>query len=161
VNKCRFGDSTEIITYETLAEESNNKYHELVGVNQFRPAIRTKTSHDDTPVAMIAQVQKAITDGVLKDLKKSSFGKQGSTKSDTKKKAPSNGKMPPSDKSDDGKHKKDTGFHPTFPKIALQGVINGVPTGLSLRRLYKWMYHLTLGYMAGRHEASTRSPCPS
>ena len=94
VNKCRFGDatklretlpSTEIITYETLADEANKKYHELIGRNRYPPAIKTKPVSDDTPVAMLAQVQQAITRGVLKDLKKAGFTKN-SSKSDSKKK---------------------------------------------------------------------------
>jgi hypothetical protein len=84
VNKCRFGDVTklqatlspsDIITYESLAEESNKKYNELVGRNRYPPAIKTKSTTDDVPVAMIAQVQKAITAGVLKDLKKAGLPK--------------------------------------------------------------------------------------
>ncbi len=94
VNKCRFGDatklretlpSTEIITYETLADEANKKYHELIGRNRYPPAIKTKPVSDDTPVAMLAQVQQAITRGVLKDLKKAGFTKN-SSKGDSKKK---------------------------------------------------------------------------
>jgi hypothetical protein len=84
VNRCRFGDvaklrttlsSSEIITYESLADEANKKYHELIGRNRYPPAIRSKPPSDDVPVAMIAQVQQAITQGVLKDLKKAGITK--------------------------------------------------------------------------------------
>jgi hypothetical protein len=79
VNRCHVGDfaklrttlsSSEIITYESLADEANNKNHELVGRNWYPPAIRAKPLSDDIPVATIAQVQQAITQVVLKDLKK-------------------------------------------------------------------------------------------
>jgi hypothetical protein len=44
VNRCRFGDvaklrttlsPSEIITYESLADEANKKYHELIGRNRY------------------------------------------------------------------------------------------------------------------------------
>jgi hypothetical protein len=115
VNKCRYGDhvklletlpSTEIITYETLADESNKKYHELVGSNRYPPATRTEPVADDTPVAMIAQVQQAITQGVIKDLKKAGFTKS-SGKSDSKKKSDGSSKAHnPAASSDSSNSKK-------------------------------------------------------
>jgi hypothetical protein len=84
VNRCRFGDHGKIlatvspgdvITYETLAEASNKKYHELVGRNRYPPAIKTQPAPDDAPITMLAQMQQSITQGKVKNLKQSGLFK--------------------------------------------------------------------------------------
>lgn len=196
VNKCRFGDatklretlpSTEIITYETLADEANKKYHELVGRNRYPPAIRTKPVSDDSPVAMLAQVQQAITQGVLKDLKKAGVTKAANGKSDSKKKSDESSSKQSQPGAAGGTNgsgpskktvKKDDKLPSDFPQEGMAWRTHWPsywPDGDKDKRVFKymgrkykwcrkcqdgkgrWMYHFSSGHDAWKSRQSTRA----